>query len=448
MKTLLAAIVLGTALTPLQAQTPSLGFTVVSRVMEANPRVVALAIDVGKDLPINWTLENAFSVQAELLPVKTYTGDPIANSAAARAPRTIRKAYTSARPEIGSPSQGRYVIIEMDPDDANGSSWYAGFNPGIRQMIPYQDKMVYDVKLLRPLNYLVPPASATVPGAAVATLQPDAVFKQAGTRLLSAEGFGQGVFEQPANRDIQRIAYNLHKPAGLAAGAKVPLVVFLHGSGQSHDHVNHANDLAADVLSPLLANQGGVAWVERAPEKAFVLVPQVPARDKRDAQGEAGWRSADTQALLLGLVDQVVADNPAIDVNRLYLTGLSLGAMGTWKVVTHPNPAVSRKFAAAVLLNGTPLNLFVQVPDETPAQRQARHVAELQAMDFSAVRIPLWLANSNTDPLVNVAGTRIPFARLTGAATVDAAGALQANEGTLKSATVIARHYAAANRAG
>jgi len=41
MKTLLDALVLGSVRTPRQAQADSLPFTVVSWVMEANPRVVA-----------------------------------------------------------------------------------------------------------------------------------------------------------------------------------------------------------------------------------------------------------------------------------------------------------------------------------------------------------------------------------------------------------------------
>ena len=56
--------------------------TVISKVAEANPRVVALSLDFVQDLPLNWSSKQAFSVKAELLPVKSYAGDLIANSAA------------------------------------------------------------------------------------------------------------------------------------------------------------------------------------------------------------------------------------------------------------------------------------------------------------------------------------------------------------------------------
>ncbi|MFO1197968.1 MAG: hypothetical protein U1E86_13470 [Burkholderiaceae bacterium] len=382
-----------------RAQPSTYTYTPISRVMEANVRVAALAIDAGRPLQMSWKLERAFSVSAELAPLKSYAGDVIGNSAAAKAPRTVTRAYTSAKPEIGSPSEGRYVIVEMDPEDFNASSWYMGFNPGIRQILPYKDAMSYEVRLLHELNFAAPNASPTKPGAAVDTLKTDAVFKPGPGRIATADGFSQAVFEMPENASIRFLAYNLHKPADVPAGRKVPLVVFLHGSGQSHDYAAFPNDPRADVLSPLLANQGGTTWVENAREKAFVLVPQAPARDTRDGDNEGGWRSADTQKMLLALVDKLVAENPSIDVDRLYLTGLSMGAMGSWKILNSPDPKISRKFAAAALIAGIPKDVFFPARTETPAQRAARirgaswtrsTCATLRRRCGSPMRTPTW----------------------------------------------------------
>jgi len=445
---LLALSVLATGIARAQPVVP-VPFTVISRVAEANPRVVALSLDFGQDFPLNWKLEQAFSVKAELLPVKSYAGDPIANSAAAKAPRTIVRAYTSASAEPGSPSQGRHVIIELDPDDFNASSWYFGFNPGFRQALPYGANMVYEVQLLHDLNPVVPNLSPQQPGSRVATVKAGTAFKQAGARIATADQFKPGVFEQPANSQTKAIGYTLYTPPGLSAGAKVPLVVFLHGSGQSHDTTHFAGDVAADVLSPLLANQGGVTWVERAPEKTYVLVPQVPARDTADAAGEIGWRAADTQKLLLGLVDKVLADHPDIDTRRLYLTGLSLGSMGSWAIITHPDPAISRKFAAAALFNGIPVaaSHLASKAGETPAQTEQRIAGVLRATDLSRLAIPLWLGHADTDPAVNRIGSRIPFALLSGKGRVDEAGALQVEPGVLTSADPLVRRYQATSRA-
>jgi predicted peptidase len=322
-------------------QAATFPFTIFSKVKEANPRVVAIAIEFDKVLPLNWKLDNAFQITAELLPVKSYGGDLIANSAVAKAPRTIKKAYTSAKAEIGNPSQGKYVIIEIDPEDYNASSWYFGFNPGIRQAIDYKDNMLYEIKLLYELNYFAPDVrveTAIKPGGTVETVKTDSVFKMSSTKIVSADDFTQGIHTEASNPVIKSIGYNFYKPTGLLEGAKAPLVVFFHGVGQSHDYVNFPSELSADVKSPLLANQGGITWVENAREKCFVLVPQVPAWVAVDSAGEIGWRNAETEKLVLSLVDKVIEDNLSIDTNRLYLTGLSLGAMGSWKIITDPDP--------------------------------------------------------------------------------------------------------------
>lgn len=426
----------------------SVPFTVISKVAEANPRVVALSLDFGKVLPLNWKLEQAFSVKAELLPVKSYAGDLIANSAAAKAPRTIVRAYTSASDKPGVPSEGKYVIIELEPNDFNASSWYFGFNPGFRQALPYGANMVYEVQLLHDLNAVVPNDSPQKPGAVLSTVKAGTVFRQTGAYIATADQFKPGKFQQSANKQTKEIDYTLYTPSDLPAGVKVPLVVFLHGSGQSHDTTHFANDVGADVLSPLLANQGGVAWVERAPEKAYVLVPQVPARDAMDTFGEIGWRAADTQKLLLGLVDQILIDNPAIDSRRLYLTGLSLGAMGSWAIITHPDPAISRKFAAAALFNGIPIaaSHLAGKPGETPAQRDQRIASVIRDTNLSRVSIPLWLGHSDTDPAVTRIGSRIPFAMLSGKGRVDEAGTLSVEPAVLSGADQLVRHYRATSR--
>lgn len=447
MKQITSLFLLGLAIGGAQAQTGDIPFTLISQVREAGPKVVALAIDFGKPLPINWRLDQALSVTAELKPVLSYAGDVIANSAAASAPRSIRAAYTSYKPEVGSPSEGRFVIVEMDADDTNAGSWYSGFNPSIRQMIPYQDKMRYQVTLKRDLNLIAPNVSATQPSGTVETVKAGASFRQAGARVMTVDKFSQAIFEMQENVQTKRLGYNFYRPIELPAGAKIPLVVFLHGSGQSHDYKHFPSDLSADVLSPVLANQGGTAWIERGPEKTFVLVPQAPARDTRDKDGEGGWRGEDTQKLLLALVDKIVEDNPAIDTSRLYLSGLSMGALGSWKIISHPNPAISRKFAAAALFNGAPKGGYAPKQGETLEQATTRYITEVEAMNLTNVSIPLWLTHADKDPTVSVAGARVPFALLTGKATVGSVGELVASHGALKSATPLVRHYQASNAA-
>jgi predicted peptidase len=222
--------------------------------------------------------------------------------------------------------------------------------------------------------------------------------------------------------------------------------VFLHGLGQSHDYIHFAGDLSADVKSPLLANQGGITWIEKAKERSFVLIPQMPAWDTKDPAGEAGWRNAETTKLLLGLVDKLIAENAAINSQRLYLTGLSMGGMGTWKIISDPDPAISMKFAAAVIVCGIPKYVRGATGD-TPVQKNARIIDTLKGLDYRNVKIPLWLFHGDADPLVDRLGARVPFAILTGKASIGPGGELIPASGTLKRDTGLARYYAAANAA-
>lgn len=195
-------------------------YTLISNVMEADTRVTAISIDFGKPLALNWKLDQAFSVNAELLPLKSYAGDVIANSAAAKAPRKILKAYTSAKPTPGSANQGRYVIIELDPDDFNATSWYVGFNPGIRQLLPYKENMFYEVRLLQDLNLVAPNIAPDRPSPIVEVVKAGTLLRQTGAQVATADHFTQAVFNLPENQQTKSIGYNFYKPNGLPRGLK------------------------------------------------------------------------------------------------------------------------------------------------------------------------------------------------------------------------------------
>lgn len=421
----------------------SYSYSLISKVTEGNTRVVALAIDFEKTLDIAWELGNAFKVSAELLPVESYTGDLIANSGVPKSERKILKAYTSDVPEVSSPKAGKYVIIEMEPFDISASSYYIGFNPGIRQLIPYGDKMKYDVDLLYDLNYFAPNISPAKPGSEIETISKYSTFKLSGHKVMTADDFTIGSFSLDSNKTIKAIGYNFYAPAGLEKGEKVPLVVFLHGSGQSHDYKNLANDLLADVRSPLLVSEGGVTWIENMPEKCYVLVPQMPARDTKDETGEYGWNNIETQSLAMGLVNKMIAENPAIDTDRLYLTGLSMGGFGSWGIVSSNNKAVSNKFAAAVIIAGA--NGFNDVY-RGPATIKEFYEKQLATKSFKAsnVNLPVWICAADADPVVNIANSRSPFAILSDS-SIDASGAVVPGKGVRYSATSLQKDYVGTN---
>ena len=105
---------------------------------------------------------------------------------------------------------------------------------------------------------------------------------------------------------------------------RFPLVIFLHGAGERGSDLN------------LVKKHGPPKLIEQGKEfPVIVCSPQCP-------EGER-W-SVDT---LNGMLDYLIKKY-RVDVDRVYLTGLSMGGYGSWDWVAH-NP---ERFAAVVPICG------------------------------------------------------------------------------------------------
>jgi predicted peptidase len=106
--------------------------------------------------------------------------------------------------------------------------------------------------------------------------------------------------------------YLLFLPQGYENAGKKrwPLILFLHGAGERGSNVWQ------------VTVHGPPKIVKDKPEFPFILVsPQCP-------DGEH-W----SNDVLLSLLDEIIATR-AVDTNRVYLTGLSMGGYGTWSLGT------------------------------------------------------------------------------------------------------------------
>ena len=161
-----------------------------------------------------------------------------------------------------------------------------------------------------------------------------------------------------------KLDYLLSLPADYGKSRKSwPLVLFLHGSGES------GHDLAK------VKAHGPPKLVETNGPFPFILVsPQSPGR---------GWDPDVLNALLDSVIKQY-----RVDKNRVYLTGLSMGGYGTWTLAAaHPE-----KFAAiapicgggnpadAAKLARLPIWVFHGAQDNTvPLKRSEEMVEALKA---------------------------------------------------------------------
>lgn len=157
-----------------------------------------------------------------------------------------------------------------------------------------------------------------------------------------------------------QLRYLLWLPTGYAHGAQVwPLILFLHGSGERGDDLARVMDYG---LPQRLAHGFDLP--------AIVAAPQCPLNGDWTLQDDA----------LLALVDDLCATY-AIDLRRIYLTGLSMGGRGAWRLAAaHPE-----RFAALVPICG-------RRPDGV---RSAETLCPLCAL-------PIWVFHGAQDQVVPI----------------------------------------------
>jgi predicted peptidase len=171
------------------------------------------------------------------------------------------------------------------------------------------------------------------------------------------------------------LGYVEYVPPAPTTGPR-PLLVFLHGSGESGDGSFGALTHLFGAAIPNMIRYGG--WPAERP--FIVLMPQ------HEETAEAPCFTADEiEAFLL----MAVKTYP-VDPKRVYLTGLSCGAIGAWDYLgQHTDETV----AAAVLIAG-----------------DGRHAFEVAGCSLG--RVPIWALHGQYDANVEPDGSRVTIAEL------------------------------------
>lgn len=141
------------------------------------------------------------------------------------------------------------------------------------------------------------------------------------------------------NASGQTLNYRLYIPDGYAEKADaldaLPLVIFLHGGGEGGNAEEYNN------ITQLTGNRSALDFTTpeaQAKNPCFLLAPQAPA-DVRWSD----YAIDNTAAVVAELLE-----NYNIDNTRIYGYGLSMGAGGTWTMMTsHPD-----MYAAALVIAG------------------------------------------------------------------------------------------------
>jgi predicted peptidase len=199
-------------------------------------------------------------------------------------------------------------------------------------------------------------------------------------------GIGQprdtGFLDRSVSIDGSAHRYQVYVPATYRSSVAWPVILFLHGSGES----------GTDGVAP--TKVGLATALRRYPERypAIVVFPQTPS----DKSGHAV-----TERIALAALDQALGEFNT-DAKRVYLTGLSMGGSGTWFLAyRHPE-----RFAALVPVCGWVRfdgeSASIVPPGESPFEALANRVR----------RLPVWIYHGESDTVVPVSESRNAFAAL------------------------------------
>ena len=226
--------------------------------------------------------------------------------------RNISKIYTNDEPRPSAkPKSGKFVIIELDPKDAAAQLFIKAGNVKEAKIVLEQTEPIRALG-----GKMYPPATA---------------LENNETINLIVDDFKQFEFYDLATGVT--LKYNLFIPKNYDASKKYPMVLFMHDAGP----------LSEDAKTTLLQGNGGTVWAneaDQAEHPSFVLAPQYSVQVVND-ESEATPELEATVALVKHLT-QIYA----IDGNRIYATGQSMGGMMTIAM----NAKYPNLFAASYLV--------------------------------------------------------------------------------------------------
>lgn len=188
-----------------------------------------------------------------------------------------------------------------------------------------------------------------------------------------------------------KMSYRLYVPEGAEnSGRQYRLVMFLHGAGErGRDNERHVT-MGEGFIETMI-------FTEPYRSDTIVFAPQCPENYRwveRDwSPGEYKMTAEISPALgaAIRILNEEIVPNYSVDTSRLYITGLSMGGMGTWDCIAR----FPGMFAAAAPVCGAPpagmLNELAKTPiwtcndpsdsviDPTPTVKKIEQLAQIGA---------------------------------------------------------------------
>ncbi|MFJ3422225.1 alpha/beta hydrolase-fold protein [Streptomyces sp. NPDC086082] len=352
------------------------GVTAITQVFGAGQKLVAVAVEYDREIDGRTLSTSTFSVTD----------------------RTVTKVYTNRSADLAQRSRdGRYVIVELSPDDTAAALWVTGQGSGTPPTggtggtggsgggVGAGGPQVGDTT---PGGTIVAAKATLTQAGAVTTTRgrqyaaSTAALTTDAVKNLIVDDFRQFTFDDPATG--RTLKYNLFVPRHYNPRKSYPLVLFMHDASV----VNVATE------GPLVQGLGAVCWAspeDQARHEAFVLAPEYGAVVIDDTYEPSTLFDATANLV------ESVAGQYSIDRDRLYATGQSMGAMMSLGLnIRYPD-----LFAAAFIVAGqwpeaqaVPLarkNLWILVSaDDTKAYPGEQAITEVIQEQGTKVGTALW----------------------------------------------------------
>lgn len=268
--------------------------------------------------------------------------------------RTVTRVYSNDEPARQAHAQrGRFLVVELATTDPNAAVSYWD-SDGITRLSPLAGAFT-----------LTQTAPVTA-GAGVSLPVPEKPMANTGHLTPVIDEFSAERFTSTGGTTL---SYRLFvpEPARSAHGtqpARYPLAIALHGFGER----------GGENLSQVVGNQLAYAFAQPSRQRtdpAFVIAPQAPTALPPEF---FIWNPDSLHRWILELVADAIHRYP-VDPDRVYLTGLSMGAIGSYALL----PKADGVFAGALLATGL----------GDPAQAD------------TLAKIPLWAVHSIDDDTVH-----------------------------------------------
>lgn len=203
---------------------------------------------------------------------------------------------------------------------------------------------------------------------------------------IEEENFKKNKF---ISRDGYALQYQILLPKNYNANKTYPLVLFLHGAGERGDdnekQLKHGVKLFASQESQI--KFPCIVIAPQCPQDSYWASVEV-IRDQTPYSLNFDYNKPSTAALnsAIELVQKMIVDKKATK-SQIYITGLSMGGMGTFEAVyKHP-----KLFAAAIPVCGG---------------------GEEQKFSKKMAKVPFWVFHGESDSVVGVNHSREAVAKL------------------------------------